>query len=92
MLFAPSNSDVSRRRLSRDDWHWENVLWLGMGQKIREDEWDPATGPIPASVKEMLDYARSKRLGLLAYVYPVLGFLQSRDWLLGVGGRGRTST
>ena len=86
VLFAPSNSDVSRRRLSRDDWHWENVLWLGMGQKIREDEWDPATGPIPASVQEMLDYARSRRLGLLAYVYPVLGFLQSRDWLLGAGG------
>ena len=85
-LFAPSNSDVSRRRLSSDDWHWENVLWLGMGQKIRRNEWDPAAGAIPASVEEMLDYARSKRLGLLAYVYPVLGFTQSREWLLGPGG------
>jgi hypothetical protein len=86
VLFAPSNSDVSRRRLSRDDWHWENVLWLGLGQKIRQVEWDPATGAIPASLQEMLDYARLKRLGLLAYVYPILGFMQSREWLLGGGG------
>ncbi len=86
VLFAPSNSEVSRRVLSRDDWKWEHVLWLGLGQKIRRAEWDPATGPIPDSVREMLDYARTKNLGLLAYVYPVLAFEQNRDWLLGAGG------
>ena len=74
LLFAPANSDVSRREDSTDDWGWEYVLWLGMGQKVRKHEWDPANGPLPASVREMLDYAQSKNLGLLAYVYPSLAF------------------
>jgi hypothetical protein len=87
VLFAPANSELARRSMSRDDWKWEYVLWLGLGQKIRRNEWDPATGEIPASVREMLDYAKSRNLGLLAYVYPVLGFEQNRDWLLGAGGR-----
>jgi hypothetical protein len=87
VLFAPANSEVSRRSMSRDDWKWEYVLWLGLGQKIRRNEWDPATGEIPGSVKEMLDYALTKGVGLLAYVYPVMGFEQSREWLLGAGGR-----
>lgn len=83
VLFAPANSDVSRRDESTDDWGWEYVLWLGMGEKIRRNERDPATGPLPASTREMLDYARSKKLGLLAYVYPVLGFTQNQEWLTG---------
>ena len=93
VLFAPANSEVSRREDSTDDWGWEYVLWLGMGEKIRRGEWDPSTGPLPASVQEMLNYARSKKLGLLAYVYPVLGFGGKRrrsnlgehafqDWLI----------
>jgi hypothetical protein len=86
VLFAPANSAVSRRVMSRDDWKWEYVLWLGLGQKIRRNEWDPATGPIPDSVREMLDYARAKDLGLVAYVYPVMAFEQSRDWLVGPPG------
>jgi hypothetical protein len=86
VLFAPANSEVSRRDNSRDDWKWEYVLWLGLGQKIRNNQWDPATGPIPASVREMLDYAHSKRLSLVAYVYPVMGFTQDLSWLL--GGKG----
>jgi len=83
VLFAPANSDVSRREDSRDDWKWEYVLWLGLGEKIRQNQWDPSTGPIPASVREMLDYARSKKLGLVAYVYPVMGFTQNPEWLVG---------
>ncbi len=62
------------------------MLWLGLGQKIRNNQWDPATGPIPASVKEMLDYAALKRLSLVAYVYPVMGFTQDLSWLLGAKG------
>ena len=77
VLFAPANSEVSRRAASRDDWGWENVLWLGLGQKIRRNEWDPATGAIPSSVREMLDYAQSKNLRLVAYVYPVMGVQQN---------------
>jgi hypothetical protein len=58
------------------------VLWLGLGQKIRKGEWNPKSGAIPPSVKEMLDYARSKNVKLAAYVYPVLPFSQSREWLV----------
>lgn len=83
VLFAPANSDVSSREETTDDWGWENVLWLGMGEKIRKNEWDPSSGTLPASTREMLDYARSKGLGLLAYVYPVLGFTQNPEWLTG---------
>jgi hypothetical protein len=87
VLFAPANSNVSRLEDSTDDWGWEFTLWLGLGQKIRRNEWSPANGPIPPSVKEMLDYAGSKNLHLLAYVYPVLGFAQNPNWLLSGGGR-----
>jgi hypothetical protein len=81
VLFAPANSAVSRRQESTDDWKWEYVTWLGLGEKIRRNEWDPATGTVPDSVREMLDYAAAKHLGLLAYVYPILGFTQDPAWL-----------
>jgi len=86
VLFAPANSEVSRRDDDKDDWGWEHSLWFGMGQKIRQNQWDPATGEIPSSVREMLDYARGKKLGLVAYVYPVMGFTQNPEWLLGARG------
>ena len=82
VLYAPSNSALSRREESVDDWSWEHVLWLGLGQQIRKNEWNPRTSPIPPSVREMLDYARGKRVGLLAYVYPVLPFSQNPEWLV----------
>ena len=82
ILYAPSNSALSRREDSVDDWSWEHVLWLGLGQKIRRNEWNPRSSPIPSSVKEMLDYARGKRVSLLAYVYPVLPFSQNPEWLV----------
>ena len=81
-LYAPSNSALSRREESVDDWSWEHVLWLGLGQKIRKNEWDPRSSPVPPSVQEMLDYAKTKRVGLLAYVYPVLPFSQNPEWLV----------
>lgn len=83
LLFAPSNSKLALRNDDADDWHWEHVLWLGLGQEIRRGEWDPASGPIPASVREMLDYAQAKRVKLVAYVYPVLPFVQNPAWLVG---------
>ena len=81
VLFAPTNSDLAKREDSTDDWSWENLLWLGLGQKIRRDEWHPARDPVPSSVQEMLDYAKSKQVSLLAYVYPVLAFSQNPEWL-----------
>ena len=80
-IFAPTNSDLAKREDSTDDWSWENLLWAGFGQKIRKDEWNPKTGPIPPSVQEMLDYAAGKKVKLLAYVYPVLAFSQNPEWL-----------
>ena len=82
VLYAPSNSALSRREESVDDWSWEHVLWLGLGQKIRKNEWNPRSSPVPSSVQEMLDYANTKRVGLLAYVYPVLPFSQNPEWLV----------
>ena len=80
-IFAPTNSDLAKREDSTDDWSWENLLWVGFGQKIRKNEWAPKTDPIPASVREMLDYAAAKPIKLLAYVYPVLAFSQNPAWL-----------
>ena len=82
VLYAPSNSALSRREDSVDDWSWEHVLWLGLGQKIRRNEWDPRTSAMPASVQEMLDAARERKLQLLAYVYPVMPFAQNPAWLV----------
>ncbi len=81
VLFAPTNSDLAKREDSTDDWSWENLLWLGLGQKIRRGEWNPATDAVPVSVQEMLDYAKSKQVSLVAYVYPVLAFSQNPAWL-----------
>jgi hypothetical protein len=82
LLFAPSNSALSRREESKDDWSWEHTLWLGLGQKIREGEWDPRTNNVPPSVQEMIDYAASKNVKLVAYVYPVVPFSQNSEWLV----------
>ncbi len=82
VLYAPSNSALSRREESVDDWSWEHVLWLGLGQKIRRNEWDPRSSAMPPSVQEMLDAARDRKLKLLAYVYPVLPFTQNPEWLV----------
>ena len=86
MLYTPSNSAVSSRALSRDAWGWEHVLWLGLGEKIREDKWDPETDPIPPSVQEMLDYAKLKHIGVVAYVYPTLPWLQQKEWTAWIKG------
>ena len=82
VIFAPTNSDLARREDSLDDWSWENLLWIGFGQKLRANQWKVEGGPVPASVQEMLDYARSKQLRLLAYVYPVVPFAQDPSWLV----------
>lgn len=82
LLFAPTNSSLAKRDDDTDAWHWEHTLWLDLGQKIREGEWDPATSPIPADVTAMLSYAKSKHVGLLAYVYPSVPFAQDPSWLV----------
>lgn len=82
VLYAPGNSALARRDASADDWKWEYTLWLGLGQKIRRGEWNVGSGEMPPSVTEMLSYARSKNIKLLAYVYPSLPFAGNPAWIV----------
>ena len=59
LLFAPQNSDVSSRANNTDAWGWEQLLWFGMGQRLRLGLWTPRD-PLPASLLEMLAYFKSK--------------------------------
>ena len=74
ILFAPQNSDVSSRANNTDPWGWEQLLWFGMGQKLRMGEWKPGD-PLAASTQEMLDYFKLRGVKPVAYVYPILAFL-----------------
>jgi hypothetical protein len=80
LLFDPANSVEAPQSENRDAWGWENLLWFTMGQKIRKGEWDPAKDKLPASVQEMVDYAKAKDIRFLAYVYPSLPFMQQKEW------------
>lgn len=82
LLYAPGNSQTAERTKSVDTWGWEYVLWLGMGQQIRKGSWDPALNALPSSVTEMLNYARQKNIGLLAYVYPSIPYEKETSWIV----------
>ena len=86
-LFTPANSEIAPLKDNTDAWGWENCLWLGLGQKIRQGQWDIAKDPVPPSIQEMLDYAKAKNVGLMAYVYPTLGWKQNPDWTAWCGGK-----
>jgi hypothetical protein len=89
LLYAPGNSKTAERTQSVDTWGWEYVLWLGMGQQIRKNQWDPEKDALPDSVKEMLEHARQKHIGLLAYVYPSIPYEKDPSWIV-QGGRGES--
>lgn len=82
ILYAPTNSLLGSREETMDDWNWENLLWLGLGIKIRKGEWHPEVDMIPESVQEMLDYAKSKSIKLVAYMYPVMPFSGNNEWIV----------
>jgi hypothetical protein len=82
LLYAPANSTLADRTQSADSWGWEYVLWLNLGEKIRKGAWDPAKDPIPPGIAEMIAYAKEKRVGLLAYVYPSVPFAANPAWLV----------
>jgi len=86
-LFTPANSAVAPLKDNTDAWGWENCLWLGLGQKIRKGQWDIAKDPLPPSIQEMLDYARARKVKLMAYVYPTLGWKQNPEWTAWCGGK-----
>lgn len=87
LLFTPANGAVSTLAGNADQWGWENLLWFGLGQKIRRGEWNPKIDPVPPSVQEFLDYAAAKPLRLLAYAYPSLPFPQDPAWMKWTEGR-----
>lgn len=82
LLYAPGNSQTAQRAQSVDTWKWEYVLWLGMGQQLRKNQWDPAKDPLPSSVTEMLDHAKQRHVGLLAYVYPSIPYEKDPSWIV----------
>ena len=88
LLYAPANYKLAQIEKDADDWNWEHVLWLGLGQQIREGRWDVDHSPLPLSIKEMLDYAKTKHVGVLAYVYPSLPFGQNSTWLVTDSSKG----
>ena len=94
LLYAPGNSQTAVRTESADTWGWEYVLWLGMGQRIRKNKWNPEKDPIPDSVSEMLDHAKQKHIGLLAYVYPSIPYEKDPSWIVqgGPGEHGESLT
>lgn len=79
-IFAPANSGLSKLSDNKDAWGWENLLFFGLGQKLRRGEWVPGRDAVPASLQTMIDAARAKGLGLVAYAYPTLPFLQDPTW------------
>jgi hypothetical protein len=92
LLYAPGNSKLAARAQNTDEWGWEYVLWLNLGQKIRKGEWDPETDAIPDSVSEMVSYAKQKHVGLLAYAYPSIPFAANPSWIVKKSDSGREET
>jgi len=82
LLYGPANYPLAQIANDTDTWNWEHLLWLGLGQQIREGKWDATSSLMPTGVTEMLDYSKSKNIGLLAYVYPSLPFVQNPSWLV----------
>ena len=86
MVFASTNSDLQdgdffSNRDSRMDTGWEYVLWWGFGVGVRNGTWSDINhglnkaqilADVPSSLQEILDYAKSRGVKLMAYVYPII--------------------
>jgi hypothetical protein len=81
LTFAPQNTGVSSHDRCIESWNGDYVTWLSLGQKIADGSWRAGRDPVPDSIQQMLDYARSKNVKLIAYAYPDLAFSQSKAWL-----------
>ena len=93
ILFAGQNSAESSFANATDDWHWEGVLFLSMGEKIRAAAFVPGADPLPPTVSKLTEYAKSVGVSPLSYIYPILGFTRSAGevppWLYSRGaGKG----
>ena len=75
MVITRTSDNTLPCRNNTDPWGWEQLLWFGYGQKLRMGEWKPGD-PLAASTQEMLDYFKLKGVKPVAYVYPILAFLE----------------
>lgn len=76
IVYEPFNSLRSSRKTATDGWGWEGSLWFSMGEQIRNGSWAPAADKkMPAEIQTMIDYAQSKQVKLMGYVYPCLNFV-----------------
>ena len=95
VVFAPTNTDLAQGDLfvNRDsllDVGWGSVLWMALGLGIRNGTWSNASGldtdlllqQVPPSLTEVLEYAKSRGVRLMPYVYPVIVGFTPR----GIGG------
>ena len=80
VTFGPRNSNVSARANATDSWGWEEVLWLTLGEDIRENRWMP-NDPLPSTVQTFVTMAQRLGVGLNPYIYPILAFQQNPAWL-----------
>lgn len=85
LVYTGTNSDLANPSDDTDSWHDEHLLWLDLGQKIREGKWNPESEVLPQSIREMLAYARIRNVGLLAYVYPSVPFAGNPSWIVAGG-------
>jgi hypothetical protein len=81
VVYGPGNSLHSTRHNSTG-WGWEGILWLSMGEKLRQGSWSPITDAVPTDILDMVSYAKSRGVSLVAYVYPCLAFQQFPDAII----------
>ena len=88
ILYAGANTQVSAVSDCTDDWCWEDVLWLGYGEKLRKGEWVPGA-PLADTVAQLINVSQALGVSAIPYVYPILGFTANRTeaaWLTPRGG------
>ncbi|KAH8055502.1 hypothetical protein JL721_10231 [Aureococcus anophagefferens] len=73
VVYEPQNSAHASRFKTTDNWGWEAGLWPRRG-RVRTGAFDATRDAVPADILAQVDRARAMGLGLLAYVYPQLGF------------------
>ena len=82
IVYEPRNTLHSDRHNSTDGWGWEASLWFSMGEQIREGVWEPQADTVPQDILDMVTYAKSKGVGLMAYVYPCLAFASQQQYVI----------
>jgi hypothetical protein len=83
IVYEPQNSLHSSRFNTTDGWGWEMSLWFSLGEQLREGRWNARRDSVPQDILDMVAYARSKGVKLLAYVYPCLAFQEVKQYEFG---------